>query len=223
MFEENLNLIETLGQASCPLEFCVSVLEGDYSTAQKREAMSSIGRKRDSRLKTILFRYSEHENPEIAMQALRGLLVFKHDEDVTKLLKRFTTHSNDMIRDVATIELADTKADKKADDHPRSPDHLKNVVVEGDVLDALRYVNEESIHLTFTSPPYYNARDYSIYSNYVEYLDFLEHVFSQVHRVTKEGRFFILNTSPVIVPRVGRKYSSRRYALPFDIHARLTK
>ena len=31
----------------------------------------------------------------------------------------------------------------------------------------------------------------------------------------------MLNTSPVITPRAGRKYSSRRYAIPFDIHARL--
>ena len=54
-------------------------------------------------------------------------------------------------------------------------------------------------------------------------LIFLDGVFSEVHRITKEGRFFILNTSPVIVPRAGRKYSSRRYPVPFDIHARLVK
>ena len=100
---------------------------------------------------------------------------------------------------------------------------MKNVVVHGDVLDTLKHTPERSIHLTFTSPPYYNARDYSIYKNYQEYLDFLDSVFSEVHRITKEGRFFILNTSPVIVPRAGRKYSSRRYPVPFDIHARLVK
>jgi DNA modification methylase len=39
-----------------------------------------------------------------------------------------------------------------------------------------------------------------------------------VHRVTKEGRFFILNTSPIIIPRVSRQHSSKRYPIPFDIH-----
>lgn len=79
----------------------------------------------------------------------------------------------------------------------------------------------ESIHLTFTSPPYYNARDYSIYVSYEAYLDFLTEVFKEIHRVTKEGRFFVVNTSPVIVPRVSRAHSSRRYPIPFDIHARM--
>jgi DNA modification methylase len=82
-------------------------------------------------------------------------------------------------------------------------------------------VPDESIHLTFTSPPYYNARDYSIYASYQAYLDFLTDVFREVHRITKEGRFFVLNTSPVIVPRVSRAHASTRYAIPFDIHPRL--
>lgn len=31
-------------------------------------------------------------------------------------------------------------------------------------METLHYVPDESVHLTFTSPPYYNARDYSIYN-----------------------------------------------------------
>ena len=98
------------------------------------------------------------------------------------------------------------------------PDYLKNVVVNGDVIEVLKIVSNESIHLTFTSPPYYNARDYSIYQSYDEYLEFLRDVFKRVHRITKEGRFFILNTSPIIIPRVSRQHSSKRYPIPFDIH-----
>jgi DNA modification methylase len=52
-------------------------------------------------------------------------------------------------------------------------------------------------------------------------LDFLTDVFQEVCRVTKEGRFFILNTSPIIIPRVSRQHSSKRYPIPFDIHPRL--
>lgn len=104
-----------------------------------------------------------------------------------------------------------------------SPDFLKNVVVNADVLDALQYVPDNSIHLTFTSPPYYNARDYSIYPSYEAYLDFLEQVFVATHRATKEGRFLIVNTSPIIIPRISRAHSSRRYGIPFDLHARLVK
>jgi DNA modification methylase len=91
------------------------------------------------------------------------------------------------------------------------------------VQDIVKYVPDESIHLTFTSPPYYNARDYSIYQSYDNYLAFLEKVFTEVYRITKEGRFFVLNTSPIIIPRVSRQHSSRRYPIPYDIHPLLVK
>ena len=42
-------------------------------------------------------------------------------------------------------------------------DYLKNVVVNSDTIETMKLLQDESIHLTFTSPPYYNARDYSIY------------------------------------------------------------
>jgi DNA modification methylase len=91
------------------------------------------------------------------------------------------------------------------------------------VLEVLKYVPDESVHLTFTSPPYYNARDYSIYQSYQAYLEFLEKVFKETHRITKEGRFLIVNTSPIIIPRVSRAHSSKRYPIPFDLHPYLVK
>jgi DNA modification methylase len=90
-------------------------------------------------------------------------------------------------------------------------------------LEVLKYVPDESVHLTFTSPPYYNARDYSIYPSYQAYLEFLEAVFKETHRITKEGRFLIVNTSPIIIPRVSRAHSSKRYGIPFDLHPYLVK
>jgi len=111
----------------------------------------------------------------------------------------------------------------KVEKHDESPDFLKNTVVQGDVVDILKNISDESIHLTFTSPPYYNARDYSIYQSYEEYLNFLEKVFKEIHRITKEGRFFVLNTSPVIIPRISRAHSSKRYPIPYDIHPLLIK
>jgi DNA modification methylase len=102
--------------------------------------------------------------------------------------------------------------------HSESFDYLKNVVVNGDTIEVMKLLQDESIHLTFTSPPYYNARDYSTYPSYEVYLEFLCNVFQGVYRITKEGRFLVVNTSPVIVPRASRSYSSRRYPIPFDIH-----
>lgn len=202
------------------LQRYVEVLEGEASTSDKREAMSAIGRRRDPALIDLLKQYSDHSNPELALQAIRGLFVFKRDPAVRSFLQKLAEHPNDMVRDVVGSELL-RDGQKRETDHALSPDFMKNAIVHGDVQQTLALMPDRSIHLTFTSPPYFNAREYAKYRSYAEYLDFLEAVFAQVHRVTKEGRFFVLNTSPVIAPRAGRKYASRRYPVPFDIHPRL--
>jgi DNA modification methylase len=97
---------------------------------------------------------------------------------------------------------------------------LRDVVFHGECQTATsRHMGNEVVQLTFTSPPYYNARDYAAYGSYNEYLSFLEDIFSRVMRVTESGRFLVVNTSPVIEQRASRQTESRRYAIPFDLHA----
>ncbi|MFH1527695.1 MAG: DNA methyltransferase [Bacteroidota bacterium] len=190
----------------------------DESTMVRREAISSIGRMRSKNAIPILIRRLKDSDPKIILQAIRGLLVFNNDELVISELKKLVDHPNEVIHNVIEKEFFDKSNSEYNGDHCKSPDYLKNVVVNGDVLEVLKIISDKSIHLTFTSPPYYNARDYSIYQSYDEYLEFLRVVFKEVHRITKEGRFFILNTSPIIIPRVSRQHSSKRYPIPFDIH-----
>lgn len=38
------------------------------------------------------------------------------------------------------------------------------------------------------------------------------------HNVLSEGRFFVLNVSPVLIRRASRNESSKRIAVPFDFH-----
>lgn len=197
----------------------------DPSTAVRREATSSIGRLRDRKAIPALVELARDPDPKVALQALRGLLAFKdRGKAVQSVLKELRSHPNELIQEAIERESQETSQPPPSRARQtESPDFMKNMVVQGDVLQTLKQVPNESVHLTFTSPPYYNARDYSIYSSYAEYLDFLRKVFRQVHRATKLGRFFILNTSPVIIPRLSRQHSSRRYAIPFDIHPILTK
>lgn len=205
---------------STPIADCIAMLRSDAPTLVKREALSAIGRRRDRSNKGLLFEYSASPDPDLVLQALRGLLVFRHDADVAAHLDGFSQHPNDMVRDIVAIELNGAVEDIERA-HAASPEFMRDVVVHGDVSRVIESMPDRSVHLTFTSPPYYNARDYSKYRSYAEYLDLLESVFSKVHRVTKEGRFLVVNTSPVIVPRAGRKYSSRRYGVPYDLHSRL--
>lgn len=196
----------------------------DESTLVRREAVSAIGRLRNESSKEVLLEKLTDKDPKIICQSIRGLLIFKGEKRVDDSLKELVNHENEMVRDVIYKEyFTKEKPQKSFLPHAETYPFLKNVVVNADVLEVLKNVPEESIHLTFTSPPYYNARDYSIYPSYEVYLRFLEEVFQETYRVTKEGRFLIVNTSPVIIPRISRTHSSKRYPIPFDIHYFLVK
>lgn len=206
------------------LDHLVNIANNDESTIVKREAVSSIGRLRSKKSIPFLISILNNEDPKIVCQAIRALLVFKGTEMIDNTLQALINHENEMVRTVVYKEsFADEKSKIAILPHAETYSFLKNVIVNGDVRDVLKLVPDESVHLTFTSPPYYNARDYSIYPSYEAYLKFLEEVFTETYRITKEGRFLIVNTSPVIVPRISRAHSSKRYPIPFDLHHYLTK
>jgi DNA modification methylase len=202
----------------------IELYKHETDTRVRREIVSAIGRQRKTTNKPILFSFLQDKDPKIVCQAIRGLLVFENDQEVENHLKPLINHQNEMVRTVIYKEFfAAEKQTANLLPHTETYGFLKNVVVCADVLEALKYVPDESVHLTFTSPPYYNARDYSIYQSYQAYLEFLEKVFIETHRITKEGRFLIVNTSPIIIPRVSRSHSSKRYPIPFDLHPYLVK
>lgn len=91
----------------------------------------------------------------------------------------------------------------------------KNKIIEGDSAEVLQGFDPETVDLTVTSPPYFNAREYSQYKTYEEYLETLERIFSEVYRVTKLSRMAIVNLSSVIIEREKRSASSYRIPIPF--------
>jgi len=206
------------------LEPLWNAFRNEENTATKREIVSAIGRLRKEQNKPYLFEILQDADPKVVCQAIRGLLVYDDDILVERKLKPLLNHENETVRTVIYKEYFAEKTKREPElPHPETYDFLKNVVVNADVREALLSVPNESVHLTFTSPPYYNARDYAIYPSYEAYLKFLVGVFQETHRITKEGRFLIVNTSPIIIPRVSRAHSSKRYPIPFDLHHYLVK
>ena len=96
-------------------------------------------------------------------------------------------------------------------------------IINEDCLIGLRNMNEVCVDLTWTSPPYYNAKSYSEWETYQDYLDFLEKVFSEIYRITKDGRMCVVNLSPVIVQRESRAHESKRLAIPFHFFSIMEK
>lgn len=82
-------------------------------------------------------------------------------------------------------------------------------------LSTIDRFEDGSIDLVITSPPYFNARDYSQYSDISDYMDQMEEIFTNIYSKLKESRMCIINISPVLVPRESRSKQSYRIALPF--------
>jgi DNA modification methylase len=97
--------------------------------------------------------------------------------------------------------------------------------------ESMSELNDNSVALTVTSPPYWNAIDYDIhasdksqhyrtrayangYSDYADYLDWLERIFAEVFRVTKPGGFCAIVIVTVLSDR-------KHYPVPFDLVSRL--
>lgn len=96
---------------------------------------------------------------------------------------------------------------------------LRNTIALGDCEELLQDLPAGGADLIFTSPPYYNARpEYTDYLTYDEYLLKIRKVIRQAHRVLAEGRFFVMNVSPVLIRRASRNEASQRIAVPFDMH-----
>ena len=67
----------------------------------------------------------------------------------------------------------------------------------GNCLDFLRRMDSESVQLMVTSPPYYNARDYSQWKTLDDYLDEMSSIIKECYRVLDNHRPFVFNVGDI--------------------------
>jgi len=97
-------------------------------------------------------------------------------------------------------------------------------LILGDATEVLAEYPPGTAQLVFTSPPYFNAKPECIeYKDYESYLNFLHRIFESCYHVLSEGRFLVVNTSPILIKRPNRNASSKRIPVPYDLHGILTK
>ena len=90
-----------------------------------------------------------------------------------------------------------------------------NKIICGDCLDVMLTIPDNSVDLILTSPPYFNAKDYSKYKSIDEYLEIMKRCFIEGERVLKPSRMCIVNISPILVARRKRSEQSYRIPIPF--------
>lgn len=142
-------------------------------------------------------------------------------EVVINAFSSFILEKKTTQRDILESRLLGRKQKKSTKDISDTPkiSSLRNTIGLGDSEILLSETPSESVDLVFTSPPYYNARpEYADYITYEEYLLKMRKIIHQCHRVLNEGRFFVMNISPVLIRRANRNESSKRLAVPFDFH-----
>lgn len=76
-------------------------------------------------------------------------------------------------------------------------DSEKVKVIWGDCLKVLQSMKSESVHLMITSPPYYNAREYSQWKNIELYLNDMRKVIREAYRVLDNHRVFVWNVGDI--------------------------
>lgn len=108
--------------------------------------------------------------------------------------------------------------------------HKVNQIIHGS-CERMPDIADDSVALTVTSPPYWNAIDYDIhaenqdqnyrtrayssdFSDYETYMSWLEIVFKEVLRVTKPGGFCSIVIGTIL-------FNGRHYPVPFDLTSRL--
>lgn len=184
----------------------------------KREIVSSIGRQDNLDLVyEFISKYAFDKTifMEYVYQMFRTCLYKQHIDDrflklKDKLLKFYKNENLYKMNDYYNYRHSLQKTYKNKIEIP--------TLLVGDSENTLKQLPSNCIQLAFTSPPYYNARQYSDYHSYNEYLEKMKKVFIECFRIIEDGRFLIVNVSPVITKRPGREFESIRYPIHFDFH-----
>ena len=216
-----LAYIKSLGKNKTSEEFdeLLSYFNQDLEMDLKREVVSSIGRQTDlDKIFDFLTREAFNNHPmELVYQMYRTCL-YKGKKDVRfvelgEKIKNF--YCNENINKMFSYYKYKQERKKRMNNRGVIK---KPLLLIGDTEKTLTKIPEQSIHMIFTSPPYYNAKVYSDYYSYEKYLEKMKKVFLACHRVLEDGRFFIINISPVITKRPGREFESIRYPIHYDYH-----
>ena len=133
--------------------------------------------------------FSESEYKDL----LSKLKNYKHKKP-KEYVNSFNKEYSDLVKKRHQREYKDS--DKKFNDFIKS--NSSNIkVIWGDCLGALKKMDSESIHCMVTSPPYYNAREYSQWENINDYLDDMRTIIRESYRVLDNNRVWVFNVGDI--------------------------
>jgi DNA modification methylase len=97
------------------------------------------------------------------------------------------------------------------------------ILYHGNSYEILKEFEENIIDVIITSPPYFNAREYSQYNSLDEYFKIMNNIFTLLFKVLNNYRALILNVSDIIDNINKSRYSKRRIPLTANFIVNLEK
>lgn len=219
--EITIEYIKKLGleRKESNLNYLIKLFYEDFEIEIKREIVSSIGRqKQNDKIYSFLSKEAFNIHyMEIIYQMFRTALYKSKKDDRFIILRdrMLEYYQNEVMQKM--FEYYEFRQ-KRQSTKSQEKQITKPSLLVGDNRITLNKIKDKQIQLIFTSPPYYNARIYSDYKSYQEYLNSMLESLKQCHRILEDGRFILINVSPVITKRAGREFESIRYPIHFDFH-----
>ena len=231
---KDLGKIQTAGNLSLLIRLYEADLgKNEMPVDMKREVVSSIGRHMDlDKVYKFIKKHMFDKQPLDVMYQMFRTLLYKAGDDPDSRFMKLAWDMMEYYSNTTMNRMELYHRMKKIMAGRKIPYHVKGTipggckVIHGDssvLLHEFDVLPPNCVHLVFTSPPCYNTREYMNCKNYEEYLDTMYKVFDGCRRVLENGRFMIVNVSPVIERRPGREFESRRFPIHYDFHQLLQK
>ena len=128
--------------------------------------------------------------------------IYKSDVNISGnnsgLYKKYFSKSTYILRYMISESIKrNAKLSERINRFVEKANNSKTYLIEGDCFDVLSSLKDNSITAAVTSPPYYNAREYSQWSNLYLYLKDIYNIVKQSHRVLKKGGVFLYNIGDI--------------------------
>lgn len=147
---------------------------------------------------TILNKSMKYLKETFTENQLKSLLdecMYLHDEkDTEKIIFDWSQQYINYVKDKYQKEY---DYDEKLSSFIENDNTEKVKVIWGNCLDVLKSMKNESVQLMVTSPPYYNAREYSQWENIDLYLNDMRAIIREAYRVLENHRVFVWNVGDI--------------------------
>ena len=178
------------------LDLLISMFNSNnFNIELKREIVSSIGRqKNDEKILNFIKNNVYSCNiMELVYQMYRTCLYKqKNNYDFYKLGDDIYNYFDNEVL-IKMKEYYEYKSKSLSSNTNRIKKITKPTLLCGDNINTIKKIPDAEVQLIFTSPPYYNAREYSNYKSYKEYLNKMFLTLNECNRVLEDGRFIIIN------------------------------